>query len=114
PSLRECKDDLDYIVHGILEELMVKYHKKITKISEKYAEIIENYNWPGNYRELKSVLEYSVLSSESVKLAVSSMPEWFLRRANENLNKNAFQEKIEKLNYETALFDFEKTFFENI
>ncbi len=55
PALRERRDDIPYLVHYFLKE-------KDIKADFPYAlmEFFQNYDWPGNIRELKNCLEYMV------------------------------------------------------
>ena len=67
--LRERKDDIipltKYFVHKFNEE----FKKKIDNISPKIEEVLINYNWPGNARELKNVIERAVLLSNDSTLS---------------------------------------------
>jgi len=79
PRLMDLGDSFDRIVHQILQDLCGLHRKRILRISEEVAERFENYNWPGNYRELKNVLEYAVISSSNTEISIADLPAWFLR-----------------------------------
>ncbi len=79
PRLIDLGSSFDQILHRILEEVCVVHRKSILRISEDVAERFENYNWPGNYRELKNVLEYAVISASGTEITLSDLPAWFLR-----------------------------------
>jgi transcriptional regulator with PAS, ATPase and Fis domain len=48
-----------------LDELAVRYRKKIVEISSKALDALRQHNWPGNVRELRHVMERAVLLSRS-------------------------------------------------
>jgi DNA-binding NtrC family response regulator len=79
PSLRDQSADFDQIVHSNLSELSCYHQRTIHKLDEAVAHIFENYRWPGNYRELRNVLEFAVLTATSPQIRVANLPRWFLR-----------------------------------
>ncbi len=76
-SLLERRDEFDEIVHESLNAICAKHDRSVLKISEQVAQKLENYNWPGNFRELRNVLEYAVLSSEASEIKERDLPDWF-------------------------------------
>lgn len=58
PPLRERVDDIDDIMNSFIS----KYSKELgisnVRIDKKVIEMIKNYNWPGNIRELENAVEY--------------------------------------------------------
>jgi len=72
PPLRERVADIPLLVFAFLEELSRRMGKKITKVPRKAMEALQNYSWPGNIRELRNVIEHSVIlsSGDLLKLSV--------------------------------------------
>jgi PAS domain S-box-containing protein len=67
PPLRERLDDVPLLVFAFVEEFSIRMGKKITKVSRKAMESLQKHSWPGNIRELRNVIEHSVIiSSEDV------------------------------------------------
>jgi two-component system response regulator PilR (NtrC family) len=64
PSLKERKEDIPDIISQLLKELNKKYNKNITKISPKFLEYVNSIELKGNIRELKNIIEKSVILSE--------------------------------------------------
>ena len=64
PPLRKRKEDIPHLVNNFIKMYNEKYAKKITKINEQALHILCAYDWPGNIKELKNVIEHSVLVSE--------------------------------------------------
>ncbi|MEW6507955.1 MAG: sigma 54-interacting transcriptional regulator [Bacteroidota bacterium] len=59
PPLRERKEDIVPLVIHFLHKFSLVYKKEITNIEENALELLLNYNWPGNIRELENAIEYA-------------------------------------------------------
>jgi two-component system response regulator AtoC len=57
PNLCDRKADLIVFTQFFLQVLSLMNDKKPVKLTDKAAEKLLQYNWPGNFRELESVLE---------------------------------------------------------
>lgn len=70
PPLRERVDDIPLMVFAFIEEFSMRMGKKITKVSRKSMEALQKHSWPGNIRELRNVIEHSVIlsSGDTLKL----------------------------------------------
>jgi DNA-binding NtrC family response regulator len=75
--LAERWDEFDSLVHQSLEELCLTAGRTVLRISESVAEELEHYDWPGNLRELRNVLEFTVHASEGESITLSDLPPWF-------------------------------------
>jgi two-component system nitrogen regulation response regulator NtrX len=65
PPLRERKEDIPLLVDHLLESFAVEYGKKAKKITHEALAVIEAYDWPGNIRELRNVIERLVIMTPS-------------------------------------------------
>lgn len=61
PSLRERKEDIIALSNAFLKEFSSYYGKSLKKIDLEAMHILLNYHWKGNVRELKNVIERSVI-----------------------------------------------------
>jgi PAS domain S-box-containing protein len=61
PSLRERADDIPLLVEYLIERYAKKTGKKIRSIDKKTLRLFQDYNWPGNIRELQNVVERAVV-----------------------------------------------------
>ncbi|SKC46370.1 sigma-54 interaction domain-containing protein [Maledivibacter halophilus] len=57
PPLRERKEDIPNLVQVFIEKYNKKLNKRIIGIDEKMMESFMDYDWPGNIRELKNIVE---------------------------------------------------------
>ncbi|MCC0645651.1 MULTISPECIES: sigma-54 interaction domain-containing protein [unclassified Clostridioides] len=66
PPLRERKEDIVPLVEYFLKLYNDKYNREV-EVSPKVIELLEEYSWPGNIRELKNIIErFVVLSAKNV------------------------------------------------
>ncbi|HEX8128566.1 MAG TPA: sigma-54 dependent transcriptional regulator [Pyrinomonadaceae bacterium] len=75
PPLRERPDDLLPLADHFLQHYAAQYQKQIRAISEPALSLLMRYDWPGNIRELESVIERAVLFCQEEQLTVESLPE---------------------------------------
>lgn len=79
PPLRERIEDIPLLAEYLVQRYAKKAGKKITKIDRSTLEIFENYDWPGNIRELQNVVERAVILCETPVLYVDET--WFRSEA---------------------------------
>ena len=70
PSLRERADDIPLLVEYLIERYAKKTGKKIRSIDRKTLRLFQDYNWPGNIRELQNVVERAVVLCDSETFSV--------------------------------------------
>ena len=70
PPLCERKEDIFLLVQHFLEKYNNENEKKITGISPEAIQLLENYDWPGNIRQLENVIERAVVLSQHDVLTV--------------------------------------------
>jgi formate hydrogenlyase transcriptional activator len=61
PPLRQRKEDIPVLVQAFIERYARKLGKQITSIQKETMKALQDYPWPGNIRELESVLERAVI-----------------------------------------------------
>jgi DNA-binding NtrC family response regulator len=78
PGLASLSDQFGEIVHSILTELSSELSKEIHRIHPEVANRLEAYPWPGNYRELRNVLEFAIQSCSGSEILLQDLPAWFV------------------------------------
>jgi formate hydrogenlyase transcriptional activator len=63
PPLRKRRDDIPLLVEHFVSQIGADMGKKIDKIPKKVMEQFKAYDWPGNIRELRNVVERSIITS---------------------------------------------------
>ena len=61
PSLKDRKDDIPYLAYSFLKEFAQKFNKKIKGIDPDAMNLLKEYSWKGNVRELRNVIERATL-----------------------------------------------------
>ncbi|MFZ6664755.1 sigma-54-dependent transcriptional regulator [Cytophagales bacterium SYC-11] len=61
PPLRERVIDIELLAQNFLNSSFFKTNKKIKSVSKEYFEALKQHKWNGNIRELKNVIERSVI-----------------------------------------------------
>jgi two-component system, NtrC family, response regulator HydG len=77
PPLRERLDDVPLIAGRFLKRFNEQYGKRISEISPDTILRLVRYDWPGNIRQLESVIERAVLFCSGAQLLPSCLPEEF-------------------------------------
>ncbi|GHT46209.1 hypothetical protein FACS189454_06970 [Planctomycetales bacterium] len=68
--LRERKGDIAELVKYFVERAAAKFHLRAGQITEKDIDILENYSFPGNVRELSTLIERAVLLGGGKRIAL--------------------------------------------
>lgn len=74
PSLRERTSDIELIADFFLKMFSRKIGKNISSVSSAYLKALKNHRWKGNIRELRNVIERSVILTDSSILDIESLP----------------------------------------
>jgi DNA-binding NtrC family response regulator len=74
PPLRQRKEDLSLLVQSFLTEFNERNNKSVSAIDPAAMRILEQYNWPGNVREVRNVVERAVILSSSDFIEAKHLP----------------------------------------
>ena len=77
PSLRERTEDIEELARYFAAHFAGKVNKNEIKISDAYIHALKRHHWKGNIRELKNVIERSVILTEGPDLLPESLPHDF-------------------------------------
>ena len=75
PPLRERDDDVLLLVSHFIEEFCRRKRKPLVKVSREAGDILRNYGWPGNVREVMNVVERMIILNESGEIGVEDLPQ---------------------------------------
>ncbi|MBX2827201.1 MAG: sigma-54 dependent transcriptional regulator [Flavobacteriaceae bacterium] len=75
PSLNDRKEDLFLYTEFFLGQANDSLNKNILGLSSQVEVAFQNYNWPGNLRELKNVLKRAVLLTPGTHIEIESIPQ---------------------------------------
>jgi transcriptional regulator with PAS, ATPase and Fis domain len=74
PALRERKEDIVDLANYFIEAFGKEFNKAINGISNMAEKILLEYNWPGNIRELKNVIERAIILGNEDTLLFEHLP----------------------------------------
>lgn len=74
PALRERVMDIELLAHHFLKIFSTKTNKKIKSIAPDCLEALKQHNWRGNIREVKNIIERSVILTDSDELTLENLP----------------------------------------
>ena len=57
PALRDRREDIPFLVNFFIEKFNQKYHMKVKGISQRAMNLLMDYQWGGNVRELENMIE---------------------------------------------------------
>lgn len=77
PALRERISDIEALANHFVTLFSEKTNKKIKPLSRNFVEILKQYSWNGNIRELKNVIERCVILCDSDELSIENLPSEF-------------------------------------
>ncbi|MFQ3575956.1 MAG: sigma-54 dependent transcriptional regulator [Cytophagales bacterium] len=67
PALKDRKEDIPLLVNHFLEQLANDYRSKVKKIDKNALDVLKGFEWSGNIRELRNVVErLIILSGETI------------------------------------------------
>jgi formate hydrogenlyase transcriptional activator len=79
PALRDRVDDIPLLVEYLVDRYAKSAGKRIRSISKDTLSLFENYDWPGNIRELQNVIERAVILCDSETFSIDET--WLKRES---------------------------------
>ncbi|OGS44126.1 MAG: hypothetical protein A2539_00955 [Elusimicrobia bacterium RIFOXYD2_FULL_34_15] len=74
PPLRDKKEDIPLLVDFFIKYYNNRFKKEIKGISQEAINCLTDYNWPGNIRELRNVIERLVVLSKDEVISHKRLP----------------------------------------
>ncbi len=75
PSLRERQEDIPFLCAYIIRKYSGELGKTVRAVSPEALDLFASYAWPGNIRELESILYEAMVMSESADIEADSLPD---------------------------------------
>lgn len=80
PPLREKMGDIPILIQSFIQRFNIAYGKNVQGFSPQALKLMSHYSWPGNIRELKNIIERSVLLAKSDLIDVDTLPAEMLHK----------------------------------
>jgi PAS domain S-box-containing protein len=97
PPLREREEDIRYLIGHFLEKFTQALGKSIVGFTPEAMQVLMNYNYPGNIRELRNIVEYAANVSTRKKVSANSLPPYIFEQQstdNEPVQQPAAAESV--------------------
>jgi transcriptional regulator with PAS, ATPase and Fis domain len=88
PSLRERGEDVRYLLQHYLNYFSDKNGKEIRTFTERALSRLTAYEYPGNIRELRNIVEYGVCICQQVQMDVEHLPRYLLSVAESEIQSS--------------------------
>ena len=108
PPLREREGDTRLIAEHFLIKTAKSSPKNIKGFDDSVIDLFENYDWPGNVREMENIIERAVALAKGDKITVNELPPQFASKNNASavFSKSSLSEVRNK-----AVEEVEKKYF---
>lgn len=108
--LKSRKGDIPALANKFLKDLSIKYRREIS-FSEDVIKILLNYDWSGNIRELRNIVEFLFNISDGTVITVEDLPDYLhLNKKIESYkNLNDYLRECEKKYIRKVLNNFENS-----
>jgi two-component system, NtrC family, response regulator HydG len=79
PALKDRKSDLPLLIEHILKRICTTKNASVSRIDEAAMEVLLNYDYPGNVRELENILEHALIICCGDTIEKKHFPLWLLK-----------------------------------
>jgi two-component system response regulator HydG len=93
PNLKDRKDDLILYADFFLNKANQQLNKSVIGFSKKVLTIFQNYQWPGNLRELSNVIKRATLLTKTEVIDVDVLPSELTKVKENTVSSNKFSTK---------------------
>ncbi len=91
PPLRDRREDIPLLVTHFISVFNKKFGKNIGEISTVIMDTLQNYDWPGNIRELQNILERAVITNIGSSFY---LPDGLIQHTEGNLNTLSLETEL--------------------
>lgn len=108
PPLRERKEDIPLLCRHYLNIFSERYQRTL-HLSDENIQVLTNYSWPGNIRELRNIMEYLTVCCSDMENIETS----FLYGIFDMDSSNAYVELNQSMSLNDAVSAYEKEYLKN-
>ena len=96
PPLRERKEDIIVLFDSFLQEICRQNEMKIPPVEREVYDMMLEYEWTGNIRELKNTVEYMVVLSDGQKISRQLVPSYIRESLETDSFSRIYEDKMMK------------------
>lgn len=102
PPLRARKSDIPILTDAFIKQLNPILDTTISGVENSVEKLFEQYEWPGNIRQLRNVIECGMIMAETGRISIADLPNELLKKADER-DRITLDQAAEKTELERAL-----------
>jgi two-component system NtrC family response regulator len=104
PSLRDRKSDIPLLANHFLKVFSEKINPNVKSINRDFLDALKKHDWKGNIRELKNIIERSLIVTNGTELSIADLPLEFSMDDSKSNILSAFDlASVEKLHIQRVL-----------
>ena len=107
PPLRELIDDIPLLATHHLKRISITNDKDIKRMTSPALEVLKNYKWPGNVRQLINALEYAAVTCKSDAIDVADLPDYVFQ--DDTMGKNERLVEQDKIHSALVMYKGNRT-----
>jgi len=74
PPLRERREDIPILIHHFIQKYNQALNKQLKGVDPKALDVLMNYRWYGNVRELENTIERAVVLADGENIELENLP----------------------------------------
>ena len=113
PPLRERKEDIPLLAYHFLRQFCKNSDVQVSQISDDVLMLLQQFNWPGNVRQLQSTIEHAVTLATGPVIGPDVLPE-YIRPKEKVIIPNIASDLNFKEAKDRLVHNFEKQYLENL
>jgi DNA-binding NtrC family response regulator len=106
PALRDRTEDIPLLAHHFLTHYAEEYGKPVNDIRPNAMELLVQYDWPGNIRELENVIQGAMILADGESLTRADLPDHFREFEESSSSEDAVLETGDDQGFEDLLRQF--------
>jgi DNA-binding NtrC family response regulator len=111
PALRDRKDDIPLLARHFLAKYGEENHKPDLELTSEALDVLTEYAWPGNVREIENVIERAAVLTSGPRIGVELIPDQV--RKPPTFHSQPFVMPPEGISFKDVITDFEKRLIES-
>ena len=108
PPLRERRQDIPLLLDHFLDKISKDYGRRFY-LTQKALEVLQDYAWPGNVREMENLVERLCIVVEGAEISVKDLPPYLAPAARAGLAADqAFLSRLKEMEKREILAALER------
>lgn len=108
PALRERKSDLPLLIQHFIQKYNKENQKHVEGFNKAALEMLIDYQWPGNIRELENLVERVVVLKPKGEITEADLPDTFITKTSHSVKRTSdICSKLSKVSFKDAVEEYE-------